>query len=472
MRKDLQLMPFQDKGSDRLAGATRAMLVWDPGVGKTPTAVRACVKIGARRVLVFCPPVVTSVWVQHFKDWSDYRDIRVLAAPHTATPYTWVEGKGVRIVPYSYCTRDYYQRVMNAASRFSDQWDAVILDEAHYLKNSGAKRTRAVYGDKLDLKGSPCEEARHIWALTGTPILNHPGEFWTHLHALMPELIQMGGKTLPENFYIDRYCVTRATPYGVRVVGSKNTHELSEKIKPLIDRKRLKDVLPDMPELRIVEYPLPADTPIFWELREEIEKLTKELEVLSDEELLAGVQAGAVAFSTARRLIGHIKLENTAQLVENELEGSDEKLIVFCHHRAVIETLAERLKKFLPLVIHGGTSVPDRAKIIDAFQTHPAHRLIILAIEAAGEGITLHAAHNVIIAEPSPVPSKNAQAIARAHRKGQGHPVVAKFVLLPGTIDARLMALAARKTRDIMKVIDPDLATPEKPQRALFPEDV
>jgi SNF2 family DNA or RNA helicase len=114
----------------------------------------------------------------------------------------------------------------------------------------------------------------------------------------------------------------------------------------------------------------------------------------------------------------------------------------------------------------------ERVKLIHSFQEDPAYRLIILAIDAAGEGITLHAAHNVILAEPSPVPGRNAQAIARAHRKGQKHPVLARFVTLPGTIDQRLMNIIARKTRDILRVIDPDLAKPEPQQEELFPERI
>ena len=120
----------------------------------------------------------------------------------------------------------------------------------------------------------------------------------------------------------------------------------------------------------------------------------------------------------------------------------------------MIDGLTLRLKRFSPLVIHGGTSLKAREIQIEQFQNDERRRLIILAIEAAGEVITLHASHNVILAEPSPVPAKNRQAIARAHRKGQRRPVLARFVLLPGTLDARLMAIVARKTRDIAQVVD------------------
>jgi SNF2 family DNA or RNA helicase len=239
-----------------------------------------------------------------------------------------------------------------------------------------------------------------------------------------------------------------------------------------IDRKRLKDVILDMPELRIVDYLLPPDTPIEKSLRIELAAAMSDLreqgfeDTLEDDALLAAVQAGGVAFSTVRRLIGRAKIEGVAQLVADELDDAeDDKIIVFAHHREVIDGLTARLKPYSPLVIHGGTPMRARDIAIEQFQNDGRRRLIILAIEAAGEVITLHASHNVIVAEPSPVPAKNHQAIARAHRKGQRHPVLARFVLLPGTLDARLMAIVARKTRDIAQVVD---GTPIKEEKTEY----
>ena len=465
MKSELELMPFQKEGAKLLAQSRRAMLVWDPGVGKTPTSVRACLLASVARILVFCPPIGTAVWRVHFETWSDIQDIRVASVHDLDRPYGFVNGWGVRIIPFS---RARSSSTVIAAATAVGRWDVVIIDEAHYLKNSGAQRTQAVYGTKLDLKGSPLEHAKHIWCLTGTPLLNHPAEFWTHLHALAPDTIiapQLG--LMIESVFTDRFCVTQQTPYGVRIRGGRNTHELAQRIKPFVDRKRLKDVILDMPELRIVDYLLPADTPIEKSLRVELANAMSDLreqgfeDTVDDDALLAAVQAGGVAFSTVRRLIGRAKIEGVAELAADELDDAkDNKVIVFAHHREVIDGLAARLKHYSPLVIHGGTPMKAREIAIEQFQNDERRRLIILAIEAAGEVITLHAAHNVIVAEPSPVPAKNHQAIARAHRKGQRHPVLARFVLLPGTLDARLMAIVARKTRDIAKVVDE--SEPEK----------
>jgi SWI/SNF-related matrix-associated actin-dependent regulator 1 of chromatin subfamily A len=269
------------------------------------------------------------------------------------------------------------------------------------------------------------------------------------------------------DFFVGRYCVTRPTPYGVRIMGGRNSHELADRIRPIIDRKRIKDVLTDLPELRIVEHPLPADTPIDPILRDALTEAlaaleADDLDLIDDEQLLASVQAGGVSFSTVRRLIGRAKVVPAAQMIADMLDdGEDDKVIVFCHHREVIRDLADTLKRFTPLVIHGGTLARLRDAIITQFQGDPKSRLIILAIDTAGEVITLHASHNVILVEPSPVPERNKQAIGRAYRRGQKHPVIARFLLLPGTLDARLMSIIARKTRDISAIVDSDLASPK-----------
>jgi len=472
MDLSLQLMPFQAKGVDLLSNNPRQMLAWAPGVGKTPTAVRACARVKAKRILVFCPLIATSVWRQHFLDWSGYSDIRVLDVESIQKPYGFIEGEGVRIIPYSRASQE-SSKILQVAARFSDQWDVVILDECHYLKNADANRTKAVYGNAIDLKNSPLEHAKHVWCLTGTPLLNGPHELWTHLHALMPSLIQFPNLgTMSYRAFVQRYCHVRHTNYGFHVVGAKNTAELASRIKGFADRKRTEDVLLDLPPLRIATYELPASViTVTKELEDALSDMRLEgIEGYDDDELLAVAQSpGSVGFSTARRLVGMAKAPGVVALVDNILESGSDKVIVFAHHRDVIAELQRGLLRWNPRIIQGGTPQKERDSAIQWFQNSPAHApVIILSIEAAGEAITLNAASQVVIAEPSPVPAKNAQAIARAHRKGQRNPVLAQFVTLPGSFDAHFMSLIARKTKDIMKVVDPELV-PASPQLT-FPD--
>lgn len=461
----LKLFPFQKDGAEFLAARRCAMLGWEMGTGKTPTAVRACVKVGAKRVLVFCPLIATGVWEKHFQDWSYYPDIRVskLAEPF---PSEFARGSGVRIIPYSQVSIG--ASVLDAVRGFAN-WDVVILDECHYLKSSGAKRTQTIYGSRIDLHGSPLFDAKHIWALSGTPILNSANEFWTHLHALAPDKIRFNTLgPMTERVFTDRYCVVRPTTYGFKIMGSRNQEELSRRVRGFMSRKRATDVLKDLPPLRVVEYPLPADTPIPTEVRDAMQDALALMGDADDDEILQAIQTDP-KYATVRRLVGGVKSGGVADMVDDMLDDDpNAKVIVFAHHRDVIADLDLRLGDHHPLVIHGGVSQPNRELAIKLFQETPRHRLIIIGIEAAGEAITLTAASNVIVAEPSPVPARNAQAIARAHRIGQKLPVVARFVVLPGEFDRRLMSILARKTRDILSIVDPDLV-PRK--TTLFPQE-
>ena len=143
--------PSRQEGAELLAMSRRAMLVWDPGVGKTPTAVRACVEASARRILVFCPPIGTGVWRQHFEDWSDIPDIQVDG--HAPAPSSLIafmrrrRGSDHPLLPRPVTA------ARSSSGLSSAPWDVVIIDEAHYLKTPSAQRTRAVYGAKIDLIG-------------------------------------------------------------------------------------------------------------------------------------------------------------------------------------------------------------------------------------------------------------------------------------------------------------------------------
>jgi SNF2 family DNA or RNA helicase len=445
MNPKLELDPHQVEGVALLARSPRFLLNWSPGTGKTPVAVRACVQVRARNILVICPPIAQRVWRTHFRDWSDLPPAHI-----QITPYSLVSTWGSNVLREA--------RHLHEKAPF--HWDVVILDEIHNLKNSSARRTLGVYGPDIDLQGSPIAGASFIWGLSGTPLLNHAGEFWTHLHALVPDTLKFHAGTMSEDQFVDRYCTTQNTPNGVRILGSRNTFELAQRVKPVVDRKRFQDVALGMPELRIVEHALPEDPTVSGPLRAELEGILDalgmpDLAFLEDDELLAAVQSGSVSWSTIRRLIGQAKAPGVAELVSGMLDDAlDDKIIVFAHHREVIATLENLLRHYHPLIIHGGTPGRARDDAITCFQGDPRRRLIILAVETASEAITLHASHNVVMAEFSPVPARNEQAIGRAYRRGQHHPVVARFVTMPGTLDARLMTIIARKTKDIASIVD------------------
>ena len=142
----------------------------------------------------------------------------------------------------------------------------MIIDEAHYLKNSSAQRTRAIYGPKIDLKGSPLEFVDHIWCLTGTPLLNHPAEFWTHLHALAPQTIvlsQLGLQPVCLRASSRIGSVSRSRHPMAFVswgAGTRTSLPRGSKVSQIASVSRTFSLT--CPRSAIVDHPLPADTEI------------------------------------------------------------------------------------------------------------------------------------------------------------------------------------------------------------------
>lgn len=230
----LSLMPYQETGAAFLASRRAALVADEPGLGKTAQAIGACDAVGATSVAVICPASVVDNWRREFARFGRAeRRLDVLS-------YDKAMRRGLPQPPY----------------------EALILDEAHYLKSRGAKRTKAVLGTKCDGAGLVAQ-ARHVFLLTGTPAPNNPAETWPWLRALAPELILgPNGKPMGYWAFTDRYCKTVDKGFGPAIVGGKNLAELRDRIAPFVLRRRKAEVLPDLPSLRVDTLPLPAAGPL------------------------------------------------------------------------------------------------------------------------------------------------------------------------------------------------------------------
>ncbi|MGH9066578.1 MAG: helicase-related protein, partial [Acidimicrobiales bacterium] len=136
------------------------------------------------------------------------------------------------------------------------------------------------------------------------------------------------------------------------------------------------------------------------------------------------------------------------------LEGREtdrHKLIVFAHHREVVEALVERLGA---LRIAGEDSATERQATVDRFQTDPEARVIVCSLKAAGVGITLTAASDVVFAELDWTPAAHDQGADRAHRFGQTEPVTVWWMLTEGTIEGYMSRLLTRKAKVTASVVD------------------
>jgi len=227
-------------------------------------------------------------------------------------------------------------------------YDVVCVDEAHYLKNRKAKRTRTILGP-----GSFLSFAKRVWLFTGTPVLNRPAEFYPILRALAPELIS---PYLTWQAYGERFCAgyklgpnasiiqKRKAEDGWVMDGYSHLDDLAARIEPFMLRRTKEDVLDELPDKVETVVPLDIDPPVGLEY---------------------------LPIATARRELALAKVDKAVDYVAELVAGAD-KVVVFSHHRDAIHALDAGLRHLGPVIVYGGMSADDKQKSIDRFISDPS----------------------------------------------------------------------------------------------------
>lgn len=445
------LRSFQQKGASILIANRTAFLAHEMGLGKSRTVIEAVRGLHLGRVLVIAPAIGRVSWPDQIRQWDNPSTVclaptAIPAKPlHMSVPRHWL------IVSYDSISRS-PARWRTFLRAYHPQ--AIVLDEARALKTPDSARTRAIYGRNSDAgQDAIIHGCLHVWALDGTPAPNFTSELWTHLRALTPNRIlsPATSRPMPYDEFTKRYSIVRDTIYGPKVTGSRNTPELRTRVGGFFDTVHLQDVLPELPPLSVTAEPLdarldPANVP-----------LTVPSDI-SDDDLLAWLSDNATNLSAERKALGLLKVPAAIEWIEAffDATANTRKLIVFAHHREVLETLHANLKQATLPILYGGTPTHARDHAVSRFQNDPKHLLFLGQTLAAGSSITLTAARDVVAVENDWAPGNLRQAFARAHRMGQTHPVMARILYIPGTLDERIARVAANKTRAIGQMFDAD----------------
>lgn len=438
-----KLKDFQLLGSLFLQLRKFALLADDMGVGKTPQAIDAARDL--KRVLVVCPAVAKYNWQNEFIKFDN-------RASYVAGQGKTFHTRNTVIVSFNYLVNhiDLYT---------SRRWDAVIIDEAHLLKEPTAIRTQIVFGAKGIIH---CTD--RLWALTGTPAPNHAGELWVLLFTFGYVKLSYAG-------FVNRYCISHFTGGNkhsrleISGTNTKMSHEL-KKILEKMSLRRLKSEVLDLPPVFHNTYYIKGDSDaaIFKKFPELKDKIQKELAHLqeelgydldvSDEKLLSTLEFMSQSISGLRRYHGLKKVKETAELIDFELKSQHyNKLIVFGHHTDVLEGLRNYLKHYESVFITGAVNDMQRQFAVEDFQTNPNVKIFFGNILAAGTSITLTAASQVIFIEDDWVPGNNQQAADRAHRYGQKETVNVRHIAIKDSIDGKITAANVRKIKEIRTFI-------------------
>jgi len=323
----------------------------------------------------------------------------------------------------------------------------LILDETQYIANRATKRTRAC--TQLGRK------AKHVLALSGTPLVNRPAELWPTLHIIRPDIYKSFWS------YAQRYCRPRRTPWGWDYSGASNTDDLHRKLTRTGMVRRLKrDVLRDLPDKMRSVVPVPiTDMKEYVMARDNFISWLKQRR--ADRVVTAQKAEQLTKIGYLLRLCAKLKLKSVVEWCNEFLDDSDEKLVIFAVHRKMIEALNRRVGGGKHVIVDGSVTGRMRKIAVDQFQRDPKTRVFIGNIKAAGVGITLTAASNVAFAELYWRPGDFTQAEDRCHRIGAESTVWAHYLVAHGTIEERLAQIIQEKQQVIRDVLDGDRVVEE-----------
>lgn len=303
-----------------------------------------------------------------------------------------------------------------------------ILDEAHWVRNGRAKRSKAAA-----LLIGP---AKHRILLTGTPLENRPSDLW-HLLTLTTGTSTWGA---PLDFR-KRYCGAVWTGYGHEDRELTNVAELHARLKPFFLRRTAAEAALQMPALTRTVEAVDVEQSVIDESR-------RLLPLSEVPELVQAISRGSVAgvLPLLTRLLqttSAAKLQQTAGLVQNAVE-QNESVVVFVHERATAAALAKLLYGAVT-VITGELDQAERDQRVQAFQEAVVPVVLIATYGALKEGVTLHRARFVVLHDLTWTLTTLLQAEARVHRIGQKRPCQSIWMVAKGTADALLAPVLQRK---------------------------
>lgn len=425
------------------------------GLGKTRQAILACDAVGAANVLVLCPAIARLNWLEEFERFSSRS--RSGAALLSAAGLTTIAGKSLITCSYDLATRSAVQSAL--ASR---TWQAVICDEAHYLKSPKAARTRAAV--------ALCRAAERAWWLSGTPAPNHGGELYVPC--------KMAGAWSGNRLdFEQRYTTGYHSDYGWRVTGNARTQELRQAIAPWMKRRTKLEVNLQLPPLTLGDvYVTPEEVPdAVWTTyyphrskealdaalshqQQRIDAVLRRQDGILSERMIPALDHLAPQISVWRTMTGLSKVDGIVRLVADEMDSKAyDRLVIFAVHRGVIDELFLRFneRKLRAQYIMGGTSPIVRDNLIKGFQAGQ-FPILICQIVAAGTAVSLTAASQVLVAEADWTPANNQQAIMRCHRIGQTQPVNVRFVMSDDkkSLDYMVQRALRRKAQNLLSIFD------------------
>ena len=421
-------LSHQKEAIQKLVGNKKFILADDMGLGKTTSTIIAALETGAKKVLIICPATLKINWKREIENYSD-KSVYIAEGKNFDGDNDFV------IINYDIIKNFHDAKKKDESKILDANFDLVVIDEAHYIKNAQAQRTKLI--------NDIVKNIDRIWLLTGTPMTSRPIDYYN--------LLSLVDSPVSKNWmaYVIRYCAGYQFKAGPRkvwnVMGASNLEELRDRTSGLTLRRLKEDVL-DLPDKII--------TPVYLRLKsKEYEEVMGEYynwyEKNPEESKSLTVQF--TKLTKIRQIIANEKITQTIELAENIIE-QDKKVIIFCNFTESLNRICEHFGKSA-VKVDGSMSKNERQLSVDRFQDDDKVKVFVGNIKAAGVGITLTAGEGVIMNDLSFLPSDHAQAEDRAYRYGQKNNVLVYYPIFENTIEGIIYDILANKKQVISTVL-------------------
>ncbi|GAA2074029.1 DEAD/DEAH box helicase [Aeromicrobium tamlense] len=452
----MELMRHQAELVAAAADGHRTFLLADePGLGKTAQSLLAAQAANAYPLLVVVPNVVKANWAREANIWTPR---------HAATV---IHGDGDTIDGFADIVIVNYEVLDRHVGWLGDLgFRGMVLDEAHFIKNKSSQRSQHVL--QLSERIRARTPRPLLMALTGTPLINDIEDFraiWQYLGWIDEK------KPRPELMHaLEETGLTPLDP-GFFPAARSRVIDMG------IVRRRKVDVAADIPARRIADLRVELDDEAGRSIRaaeaELVRRLVSRYEraIEARDERTDGIDHDLVrriaaseredsskseenVFTMMRR-IGQAKASLAADYTA-QLAHSVGKVVFFAKHVDVMDvaeqTFEQRGLRYSS--IRGNQTPSARQKSIDAFVNDPDVSVVVCSLSAAGVGVNLQVASDMVLAELSWTDAEQTQAIDRVHRIGQDEPVTAWRIVASRTIDTKIVELIDSKAGLAARALD------------------
>lgn len=446
--------------SNQSTGGSCALFM-DMGTGKSLTTIMIAGRLyldgKIRRMLVVAPSSVCPVWPSEFRKFGAFpsrvavlqgdKAKRLASLRYVQSPAMPGQREPLRVAVINY---ESTWRLEDELKAFDA--DLIVCDESQRIKSHTAQQSKAMH--RLG------EKARYRMILTGTPIQNDTRDLWSQYKFLAPGVF-------PSSYYAFEKRYALMGGYGShQYLGPRNLEELTRKAHSIAYRVTKSECL-DLPEKTFETREITLEDSAA-ALYQRIKKnAVAELEggdsvtasiVLTQLLRLQQITGGFITDDAGEtKKVSSAKLDAVADVVQSLCVDEGKKLVIFTRFIPELDGLCEVVQKVLGskyqyVRIAGDVPIAKRGPIVEQFQTDPDTRVFLAQLDSCAEGVTLTAADTILYYSLSFNAAKYAQSQDRIHRVGQKNTCTYIHLVVPKTVDAKIMSALERKI-DIAKSV-------------------